>query len=61
MPPPLYFLFILVSHTRQLVTPRLVRMALMMAALVCRMNFQVSFLFMLCLLFFFFLFFSGLF
>ena len=53
MPPPLYFLFILASHTRQLDTPRLVRIALMIAANVCRMNFQVSFLLMVCLLFFF--------
>ena len=37
----------------QLVTPKLVRMALMIAAKVCRMNFLVSFFFMVYLLFIF--------
>ena len=31
--------------TKQLLTPKLVRIALMIAAKVCKMNFQVSFFF----------------
>ena len=46
MPLHIIFLSTLASHIRQLDTPRLVRMALMIAAKVCRMNFQVSFFFM---------------
>ena len=33
-----------IPYTKQLVTPRLVRIAVIIAAIVCRMNFQVSFL-----------------
>ena len=50
MPLHIIFLSTLASHTRQLVTPKLVRIALMMAAIVCKMNFQVSFFFMVYLL-----------
>ena len=38
-------MFVPSSYTRQLDTPRLVRIALTIAAKVCKMNFQVSFFF----------------
>ena len=38
-------MFVPSSHTRQLDAPRLVRIALTIAAKVCKMNFQVSFFF----------------